>query len=93
MCNCYTGTGCLALFLSVYLLNVLSSHQDMRRNQRRVADLNSTIRKLEDRNSLLVDERNELVWVIVYPWIELFSMVNDYLFLFYFIYFFHWYIV
>ncbi|XP_060941976.1 janus kinase and microtubule-interacting protein 2 isoform X2 [Limanda limanda] len=32
---------------------------DMRRNQRRVADLNSTIRKLEDRNSLLVDERNE----------------------------------
>lgn len=35
--------------------------QDMRRNQRRVAELNSTIRKLEDRNNLLVDERNELV--------------------------------
>uniref|UniRef100_A0A8C6U7B6 Janus kinase and microtubule interacting protein 2 n=1 Tax=Neogobius melanostomus TaxID=47308 RepID=A0A8C6U7B6_9GOBI len=34
---------------------------DMRRNQRRMADLNATIRKLEDRNSLLVDERNELV--------------------------------
>uniref|UniRef100_A0A3B4ADL3 Janus kinase and microtubule-interacting protein C-terminal domain-containing protein n=1 Tax=Periophthalmus magnuspinnatus TaxID=409849 RepID=A0A3B4ADL3_9GOBI len=34
---------------------------DMRRNQKRVAELNSTIRKLEDRNSLLVDERNELV--------------------------------
>ncbi|XP_034406145.1 janus kinase and microtubule-interacting protein 2 isoform X2 [Cyclopterus lumpus] len=34
---------------------------DLRRNQRRVADLNSTIRKLEDRNSLLVDERNELL--------------------------------
>uniref|UniRef100_A0A4W5KYS0 Janus kinase and microtubule interacting protein 2 n=1 Tax=Hucho hucho TaxID=62062 RepID=A0A4W5KYS0_9TELE len=34
---------------------------DMRRNQRRMADLNSTIRKLEDRNSLLVDERNELL--------------------------------
>lgn len=33
----------------------------MRRNQRRVAELNSTIRKLEDRNALLVDERNELV--------------------------------
>lgn len=35
--------------------------QDLRRNQRRIAELNSTIRKLEDRNSLLVDERNELV--------------------------------
>uniref|UniRef100_A0A8C5GB94 Janus kinase and microtubule-interacting protein 2-like n=1 Tax=Gouania willdenowi TaxID=441366 RepID=A0A8C5GB94_GOUWI len=31
------------------------------RNQRRMADLNSTIRKLEDRNSLLADERNELL--------------------------------
>ena len=59
--------GCLLLALSpsVYLINVLSSHQDMRRNQRRVAELNSTIRKLEDRNSLLVDERNELVRAIV----------------------------
>uniref|UniRef100_A0A669CC05 Janus kinase and microtubule interacting protein 2 n=1 Tax=Oreochromis niloticus TaxID=8128 RepID=A0A669CC05_ORENI len=35
--------------------------QDMRRNQRRMAELNSTIRKLEDRNSLLGDERNELL--------------------------------
>lgn len=35
--------------------------QDLRRNQRRIAELNSTIRKLEDRNTLLVDERNELV--------------------------------
>ncbi|KAK7925809.1 hypothetical protein WMY93_008119 [Mugilogobius chulae] len=34
---------------------------DLRRNQRRIAELNATIRKLEDRNSLLVDERNELV--------------------------------
>ncbi|XP_061104099.1 janus kinase and microtubule-interacting protein 2 [Conger conger] len=34
---------------------------DMRRNQRRIGELNSTIRKLEDRNSLLVDERNELL--------------------------------
>eukprot|EP00061_Rhincodon_typus_P009913 g33763.t1 len=33
---------------------------DLRRNQRKIADLNSTIRKLEDRNTLLVDERNEL---------------------------------
>ncbi|XP_075957854.1 janus kinase and microtubule-interacting protein 2 isoform X3 [Anarhichas minor] len=37
------------------------SSPDLRRNQRRLADLNSTIRKLEDRNSLLVDERNELL--------------------------------
>uniref|UniRef100_A0A3Q2QQ28 Janus kinase and microtubule interacting protein 2 n=1 Tax=Fundulus heteroclitus TaxID=8078 RepID=A0A3Q2QQ28_FUNHE len=34
---------------------------DLRRNQRRVAELNSTIRKLEDRNSLLADERSELL--------------------------------
>ncbi|KAJ8266829.1 hypothetical protein GJAV_G00135150 [Gymnothorax javanicus] len=34
---------------------------DMRRNQRRIGELNSTIRKLEDRNTLLVDERNELL--------------------------------
>uniref|UniRef100_A0A3B3V6Q1 Janus kinase and microtubule interacting protein 2 n=1 Tax=Poecilia latipinna TaxID=48699 RepID=A0A3B3V6Q1_9TELE len=34
---------------------------DLRRNQRRIAELNSTIRKLEDRNSLLGDERNELL--------------------------------
>ncbi|XP_015204907.1 janus kinase and microtubule-interacting protein 2 isoform X1 [Lepisosteus oculatus] len=34
---------------------------DMRRNQRKMAELNSTIRKLEDRNTLLVDERNALL--------------------------------
>ncbi|XP_069508528.1 janus kinase and microtubule-interacting protein 2 [Ambystoma mexicanum] len=34
---------------------------DLRRNQRRMAELNATIRKLEDRNTLLVDERNELL--------------------------------
>ncbi|XP_036381024.1 janus kinase and microtubule-interacting protein 2 [Megalops cyprinoides] len=34
---------------------------DMRRNQRRIGELNATIRKLEDRNTLLVDERNELL--------------------------------
>ncbi|KAK3555870.1 hypothetical protein QTP86_029821 [Hemibagrus guttatus] len=34
---------------------------EMRRSQRRVAELNSTIRKLEDRNALLVDERSELL--------------------------------
>lgn len=41
-----------------------SLFQDLRRNQRRIAELNSTIRKLEDRNTLLVDERNELVKTI-----------------------------
>ncbi|TTU76952.1 Janus kinase and microtubule-interacting protein 2 [Bagarius yarrelli] len=34
---------------------------EMRRSQRRVAELNATIRKLEDRNTLLVNERNELL--------------------------------
>ncbi|XP_073431347.1 janus kinase and microtubule-interacting protein 2 [Dendrobates tinctorius] len=34
---------------------------DLRRNQKRMAELNATIRKLEDRNTLLVDERNELL--------------------------------
>uniref|UniRef100_G3UC82 Janus kinase and microtubule interacting protein 2 n=1 Tax=Loxodonta africana TaxID=9785 RepID=G3UC82_LOXAF len=35
--------------------------QDLRRNQKRIAELNATIRKLEDRNTLLGDERNELL--------------------------------
>ncbi|XP_048459622.1 janus kinase and microtubule-interacting protein 2 isoform X3 [Rhincodon typus] len=39
----------------------VSNANDLRRNQRKIADLNSTIRKLEDRNTLLVDERNELL--------------------------------
>uniref|UniRef100_A0A8C1EZQ1 Janus kinase and microtubule interacting protein 2 n=1 Tax=Cyprinus carpio carpio TaxID=630221 RepID=A0A8C1EZQ1_CYPCA len=34
---------------------------DMRRNQKRMSELKATIRKLEDRNSILVDERNELL--------------------------------
>ncbi|XP_078267955.1 janus kinase and microtubule-interacting protein 2-like isoform X2 [Rhinoraja longicauda] len=38
-----------------------SGSPDLRRNQRKLADLNSIIRKLEDRNALLVDERNELL--------------------------------
>ncbi|XP_009701658.1 PREDICTED: janus kinase and microtubule-interacting protein 2 isoform X2 [Cariama cristata] len=37
------------------------SSPDLRRNQKRIAELNATIRKLEDRNTLLVDERNELL--------------------------------
>ncbi|XP_051959748.1 janus kinase and microtubule-interacting protein 2 [Xyrauchen texanus] len=34
---------------------------DMRRNQKRVSELKASIRKLEDRNTILVDERNELL--------------------------------
>ncbi len=37
----------------------------MRRNQRRMSEFKATIRKLEDRNSILVDERNELVCLSV----------------------------
>lgn len=33
----------------------------MRRFQLKIAELHSVIRKLEDRNALLADERNELV--------------------------------
>lgn len=54
------GKGCRHLISEVYF----SLFQDLRRNQRRIAELNSTIRKLEDRNTLLVDERNELVKTI-----------------------------
>lgn len=35
--------------------------RDVRRFQLKIAELNSVIRKLEDRNTLLADERNELV--------------------------------
>uniref|UniRef100_A0A8C1EGA8 Janus kinase and microtubule interacting protein 2 n=1 Tax=Cyprinus carpio carpio TaxID=630221 RepID=A0A8C1EGA8_CYPCA len=34
---------------------------DMRRNQKRMSELKATIHKLEDRNSILLDERNELL--------------------------------
>ncbi|EOA99183.1 Janus kinase and microtubule-interacting protein 2, partial [Anas platyrhynchos] len=40
---------------------MLQNRNDLRRNQKRIAELNATIRKLEDRNTLLVDERNELL--------------------------------
>lgn len=43
------------------LCDIVARVQDLRRNQKRIAELNATIRKLEDRNTLLVDERNELV--------------------------------
>lgn len=42
-------------------VDIVAHAQDLRRNQKRIAELNATIRKLEDRNTLLVDERNELV--------------------------------
>uniref|UniRef100_A0A8C4HXG4 Janus kinase and microtubule interacting protein 2 n=1 Tax=Dicentrarchus labrax TaxID=13489 RepID=A0A8C4HXG4_DICLA len=45
----------------IYCLTLNFTVTDLRRNQRRIAELSSTIRKLEDRNSLLVDERNELL--------------------------------
>lgn len=45
----------------LYEINATFLLQDLRRNQKRMAELNATIRKLEDRNTLLVDERNELV--------------------------------
>lgn len=35
--------------------------RDVRRFQLKIAELNSVIRKLEDRNTLLADERSELV--------------------------------
>lgn len=35
--------------------------RDMRRFQLKIAELHGVIRKLEDRNALLADERNELV--------------------------------
>ncbi|XP_058505524.1 janus kinase and microtubule-interacting protein 1 isoform X5 [Solea solea] len=38
-----------------------SEERDMRRFQLKIAELHSVIRKLEDRNALLADERNELV--------------------------------
>uniref|UniRef100_A0A7N8X7K0 Janus kinase and microtubule interacting protein 2 n=1 Tax=Mastacembelus armatus TaxID=205130 RepID=A0A7N8X7K0_9TELE len=51
----------ISFLLQLYLILLFVLLQDLRRNQRRMAELNSTIRKLEDRNSLLVDERNELL--------------------------------
>ncbi|KAI2650954.1 Janus kinase and microtubule-interacting protein 2 [Labeo rohita] len=41
--------------------NAHANPQDMRRNQKRMSELKATIRKLEDRNTILVDERNELL--------------------------------
>uniref|UniRef100_A0A3B3U4D4 Janus kinase and microtubule interacting protein 1 n=1 Tax=Poecilia latipinna TaxID=48699 RepID=A0A3B3U4D4_9TELE len=43
------------------LLNNQVDERDMRRFQLKIAELHSVIRKLEDRNALLADERNELL--------------------------------
>uniref|UniRef100_A0AAX7TND2 Janus kinase and microtubule-interacting protein C-terminal domain-containing protein n=1 Tax=Astatotilapia calliptera TaxID=8154 RepID=A0AAX7TND2_ASTCA len=43
------------------LLNNQVEERDMRRFQLKIAELHSVIRKLEDRNALLADERNELL--------------------------------
>ncbi|KAF7667594.1 hypothetical protein LDENG_00053300 [Lucifuga dentata] len=43
------------------LSNQETEERDMRRFQLKIAELHSVIRKLEDRNALLADERNELL--------------------------------
>ncbi|KAK5925068.1 hypothetical protein CgunFtcFv8_017623 [Champsocephalus gunnari] len=43
------------------LINQEVEERDMRRFQLKIAELHSVIRKLEDRNALLADERNELL--------------------------------
>ncbi|KAK5897056.1 hypothetical protein CesoFtcFv8_010154 [Champsocephalus esox] len=43
------------------LMNQEVEERDMRRFQLKIAELHSVIRKLEDRNALLADERNELL--------------------------------
>uniref|UniRef100_A0A8D0EDK5 Janus kinase and microtubule interacting protein 1 n=1 Tax=Salvator merianae TaxID=96440 RepID=A0A8D0EDK5_SALMN len=42
-------------------LEQLMDERDLRRFQLKIAELNAVIRKLEDRNTLLADERNELL--------------------------------
>ncbi|XP_048364938.1 janus kinase and microtubule-interacting protein 1 isoform X5 [Sphaerodactylus townsendi] len=43
------------------LVELHMDERDMRRFQLKIAELNAVIRKLEDRNTLLADERNELL--------------------------------
>ncbi|XP_069059158.1 janus kinase and microtubule-interacting protein 1 isoform X2 [Pleurodeles waltl] len=50
--------------MSEWMGNVVEQHvdeRDQRRFQLKIAELNGVIRKLEDRNTLLADERNELL--------------------------------
>ncbi|NXS15551.1 JKIP1 protein, partial [Mystacornis crossleyi] len=49
-------------FINLYVFDVKEQHldeRDVRRFQLKIAELNAVIRKLEDRNTLLADERNE----------------------------------
>lgn len=51
-------------FIYLYVFDAKEQHldeRDVRRFQLKIAELNAMIRKLEDRNTLLADERNELV--------------------------------
>ncbi|NWI41387.1 JKIP1 protein, partial [Picathartes gymnocephalus] len=51
-------------FINLYVFDIKEQHldeRDVRRFQLKIAELNAVIRKLEDRNTLLADERNELV--------------------------------
>lgn len=51
-------------FIYLCVFDVKEQHldeRDVRRFQLKIAELNAVIRKLEDRNTLLADERNELV--------------------------------
>ncbi|NXS27259.1 JKIP1 protein, partial [Pomatostomus ruficeps] len=51
-------------FINLYVFDVKEQHldeRDLRRFQLKIAELNAVIRKLEDRNTLLADERNELL--------------------------------
>ena len=52
--------GCL-IHVSTPFQDQHMDERDVRRFQLKIAELNSVIRKLEDRNTLLADERNELV--------------------------------
>uniref|UniRef100_A0A7N8WY76 Janus kinase and microtubule interacting protein 1 n=1 Tax=Mastacembelus armatus TaxID=205130 RepID=A0A7N8WY76_9TELE len=49
------------LLFPIHLCYLPVEERDMRRFQLKIAELHSVIRKLEDRNALLADERNELL--------------------------------
>ncbi|NXS55450.1 JKIP1 protein, partial [Brachypteracias leptosomus] len=50
---------CISMFFDVKEQHL--DERDVRRFQLKIAELNAVIRKLEDRNTLLADERNELL--------------------------------
>uniref|UniRef100_A0A452SAS7 Janus kinase and microtubule interacting protein 1 n=1 Tax=Ursus americanus TaxID=9643 RepID=A0A452SAS7_URSAM len=55
------GIGDMAELMGVQVRGTHLDERDVRRFQLKIAELNSVIRKLEDRNTLLADERNELL--------------------------------